>query len=78
MKYSKPRGVAMVLLFVFFLWTPAAEAVTAAPVVHTHARRDGSVVRYRMYGDEFLNYIRDSDGSMIAFGDDAICTWRTG
>ncbi|MDR3165102.1 MAG: immune inhibitor A [Synergistaceae bacterium] len=67
---SKRWIVTAVLLFIFRLWTPTAEAVTAAPVVHTHMQRDGSVIRYRLHGDEFLNYMTESGGSLVAFGGD--------
>ena len=70
MRYSKRRIAIAALLFFSCSRIPDAEAVPAAPVVHTNAQKDGTTVRYRLNGDEFLNYMTDSSGNLVAFGDD--------
>jgi M6 family metalloprotease-like protein len=71
MRYKKMRIAAAVLFFVScFAGAPESEAVTAAPALHTHVRRDGSAVQYRLRGDEFLNYMTDLGGNLVAFGED--------
>ena len=46
-----------------------AEGVPAMPGVRTHMQKDGSVVSYQVLGDEFLNYMIDTNGNLLAFGD---------
>gem|GEM_PF-6286064 len=47
-----------------------AEGVPAMPGVRTHMQNNGSVVSYQVVGDEFLNYMVDANGNLLAFGDD--------
>ena len=47
-----------------------AEGVPARPGIRTHLQKDGSVVSYQVIGDEFLNYIIDTNGNLLAFGED--------
>ena len=52
------------------VFAPFAEAVPAAPGVHTHEQQDGTIVHFQLHGDEFLSYMTDEDGDLVAFGPD--------
>jgi M6 family metalloprotease-like protein len=59
---------------------PAAEAVMAAPGVRTHVQSDGKTVMYQAHGDEFLHYMTDLEGNLVAFGSDGdlhLARWAT-
>jgi M6 family metalloprotease-like protein len=78
MKCSKRLTAIVMLLFVSCFWVSVAEAVTAAPVVHTHKQSEGNEVWYRLHGDEFLTYMTDGGGNLVAFGEDGdlyIANW---
>ena len=47
-----------------------AEGVPAMPGVRMHVQSDGGVVSYQVIGDEFLNYMVDVNGDLLAFGND--------
>jgi M6 family metalloprotease-like protein len=49
---------------------PAAQAVPAMPGVFSHVQSGGEVVCYSLHGDEFLHYMTDEKGFLIAFGED--------
>jgi len=54
-----------------------AEGVPAAPGVWTHTQSDGRVVSYQVRGDEFLNYLVDPNGNLLAFGEDGDLFYAT-
>ncbi|MDR1482090.1 MAG: hypothetical protein LBI74_05630, partial [Synergistaceae bacterium] len=68
------RGWALLVLFLagsfVNAYAPVAEGVSAMPGVRAHVQKDGNVVHYRVVGDEFLNYMIDSEGNLLAFGED--------
>jgi M6 family metalloprotease-like protein len=64
------RVVWSIASFALFANSHAAHAVMAERSVRKHAQSDGTVVRYQAHGDEFLNYMTDSNGNLVAFGDD--------
>ena len=47
-----------------------AEGVPAMPGVRSHVQDSGDTVSYQVIGDEFLNYIIDQNGDLLAFSDD--------
>ena len=62
---------AFTLLLTFSLGCPhSAEGVPAMPGVRMHVQSGGGVVSYQAVGDEFLSYLIDDDGELLAFGDD--------
>ncbi|MDR3280278.1 MAG: Ig-like domain-containing protein, partial [Synergistaceae bacterium] len=58
------------LLSSFCVHAPVAEAVMAEPSIRTHVQADGTTVYYQAHGDEFFDYLSDSDGNLVVFGDD--------
>ena len=75
MKKFLKSAFKITILFLFLagtcgIFTPSAEGVPAMPGVWTHVQSDGSVIHYQVRGDEFLNYMIDPDGNLVAFGDD--------
>jgi hypothetical protein len=53
-----------------FCAASAAQAVPAMPGVFSHVQSGGGSVYYSLHGDEFLHYITDEKGFLIAFGED--------
>ncbi|MDR2522845.1 MAG: M6 family metalloprotease domain-containing protein, partial [Synergistaceae bacterium] len=62
-------GAAYVMAFLFYA-VSAAQAVPAMPDVFSHVQSGGEVVYYSLHGDEFLHYMTDERGFLIAFGED--------
>lgn len=58
-----------ILLFVCCL-SLIANAVPASPEVFYHTQPDGSVVAYRMVGDEYFSYIATTDGYAVTLNRD--------
>gem|GEM_PF-3417047 len=63
-------GFVAFALLAAFSYAPIAEGVPAMPGEFTHVQSDGVVVQYQVHGDEFLSYMTDSNGNLVAFGQD--------
>jgi len=70
-------GLIMLTIFstiILNLFALPSEGVPAYPGVQTHVQKDGTLVFIQLHGDEFFNYISDSDGNLVTYGEDGdIC-----
>ena len=69
-KYLTGLAVFLLLIGAFSVLIPTAEGVPLMPGVRTHIQSEGGTVSYQAVGDEYLNYMIDTDGNLLAFGDD--------
>jgi M6 family metalloprotease-like protein len=77
-RLSSLAGWVLLVLFVggalVNAYAPLAEAVPAMPGIRNHVQSSGRIVYYQVFGDEFLNYMADSNGDLLAFGENGdIC-----
>ncbi|MCL1876364.1 MAG: putative Ig domain-containing protein, partial [Synergistaceae bacterium] len=68
--FSLLAGLAVFSLLLIGANAPIAEGVPVMPGVHTHEQSDGGIVSYQVIGDEYLSFMIDSNGKLVAFGDD--------
>ena len=68
--FKSQLKTAVLFLFLAGFCELLAEAVPAMPGVFTHVQQDGAVVSYQLHGDEFLSYMTNEGGDLVAFGKD--------